>query len=243
MKFLDSFHRFLFYCVYSVRRLVLGRFGYLRLILYFGQKPTTQGGGVAVTRLQFIFTEKTGRGKGADWAENLAPCLDCLTWCLGRRLPRLPSCKSARHNLKKIDTKSWKQPKYLFYYEVLESYIPPGWLPPFSSRNTFILSPFSAAAQQSIAKQQQCWAEALDQSMSCHKMGKERRPRRRIFMAFLLQETSQEKKIKWFSSMLTLFSWWFAQNNVTFALYALKFESIFYIPKLISFLKKITQAH
>ena len=125
-------------------------------MVYFGQKPTTQGGGVAVTRLQFIFTEKTGRGKGADWAENLAPCLDCLTWCLGRRLPRLPSCKSARHNLKKIDTKSWKQPKYLFYYEVLESYIPPGWLPPFSSRNTFILSPFSAAAQQSIAKQQQC---------------------------------------------------------------------------------------
>ena len=106
--------------------------------------PTTQGGGVAVTRLQFIFTEKTGRGKGADWAENLAPCLDCLTRCLGRRLPRLPSCKSARHNSKKIDTKSWKQPKYLFYDEVLESYIPPGWLPPFFPKHIYFESIFSS---------------------------------------------------------------------------------------------------
>ena len=48
----------------------------------------------------------------------------------------------------------------------------------------------------SKAKQQQSSAEALDESKSCHKMGKERRPRRRIFMAFLLQETSQEKKNK-----------------------------------------------
>ena len=174
--------------------------------------PTTQGGGVAVTRLQFIFTEKTGRGKGADWAENLAPCLDCLTRCLGRRLPRLPSCKSARHNWKKIDTKSWKQPKYLFYDEVLESYIPPGWLPPFFPKHIYFESIFSRSTQHS--------SEALDEFKSCHKMGKERRPRRRIFMAFLLQETSQEKKIKWFSSslLLTLFylmictKWYFFTN-------------------------------
>ena len=110
--------------------------------------------------------------------------------------------------------------------------------PLFFPKHIYFESIFSRSTAKHSKAAAVCWAEALDQSMSCHKMGKERRPRRRIFMAFLLQETSQEKKIKWFSSMLTLFSWWFAQNNVTFALYALELEYILYNPIWLIFFSK-----